>query len=288
MDNVRKRVKRRLPLLFIFLVLLIGIGAFVYPKISNWLSVYTSKVEISSYDSDVKSLNTEQIENFEKIAQRYNGAIASRNTEEILSYNYNEILGFSDVMGYVDIPKIKVYLPIYHGVSEKTLQDGIGHIEGTSLPIGGKNTHSVISGHTGLPSAEFFTNIDQLVEDDVFYIHILGKILAYKVDQIKVVLPDDDSYIDVVGGKDYVTLLTCTPYGINDHRLLVRGERIPYDYNNNDNNLSYAQPTKLPEENIIPVKKIIKYAFVIAIVVFTIIVLLILFLPVGKNKKKVR
>lgn len=288
MDNVRKRVKRRLPLLFIFLVLLVGIGAFLYPKVSNWLSVYTSKVEISSYDSDVKSLDTEQIRKFEKIAQGYNEAIASRNTEKISSYDYNEVLSFSDVMGYVDIPKVKVYLPIYHGVSEKTLQDGIGHIEGTSLPIGGKNTHSVISGHTGLPSAEFFTNIDQLVEDDVFYIHILGKILAYKVDQIKVVLPDDDSYIDVVEGKDYVTLLTCTPYGINDHRLLVRGERIPYDYNNDDNNLSYAQPTKLLEENIVPVEKIITYAVVIATVVFIIIVLLILFLPVGKNKKNVR
>lgn len=287
MGKIAKRVKRRLPLVFIFLILVAGIGAILYPKISNWLSVYTSKVEICSYDSAVKSLSEVDIKEFELEAQKYNEAVASRSEEKISKFDYDEILSFTKALGYIDIPKIEVYLPIYHGVDEDTLQDGIGHIDGTSFPIGGKSTHAVLSGHTGLPSAEFFTNIDQLVEGDIFYIHILNKVLAYQVDQIKVVLPTDDSDTYVIDGEDYVTLLTCTPYGINDHRLLVRGKNIPYYYDEDGNTVpSYVNPSDLVEEDILPVEVIATYFIVIVSTVLIIIILLILFLPVGKKKKK--
>ena len=131
-------------------------------------------------------------------------------------------------MGYLEIPSIEVYLPIYHGTSEGVLQSGIGHLGNTSLPIGGENTHAVLSGHTGLPNARLLTVLDKLQEGDQFYIHVLDEILAYEVDQIKVVEPDDISDIFIEEGEDYVTLVTCTPYGINSHRLLVRGTRVPY------------------------------------------------------------
>ncbi len=286
MANVKKRVKRRLPLLIIFFVLLIGVGFLLYPKVSNWLSVYTSKVEIKSYNQTVKKLDNTQIEEIEKQAKDYNKALSERNQGKLSAYNYNSLMNISDVIGYVDIPKINVYQPIYHGISEDVLQKGIGHIDTTSLPVGGESTHSVLSGHTGLPSAELFTDIDQLVVGDVFYIHVLGKVLAYKVDQIKVVLPDDDSDIGIIDDKDYVTLLTCTPYGINDHRLLVRGARIPYTPKADDNTQT-APPTEPDSdgEEMIPVEQIALYAALICSSVIITISLLILFLPVGRRNK---
>ena len=131
-------------------------------------------------------------------------------------------------MGHVNIPEINVNLPIYHGTSEEVLQKGVGHLENTSLPVGGEDTHTVLSGHTGLPSAELFNNLSELEEGDEFYLHILGEVLAYKIDQIKVVEPQETSDLLIDPTKDYATLVTCTPYGVNSHRLLVRGTRIPY------------------------------------------------------------
>lgn len=284
MANVKKRVKKRLPLVIIFLILVIGVGTLMYPVVSNWISIYTSKVEISSYDRVVKKLDNSELEKFFKQAQDYNTALANRTGDKISETEYNQQLAVTEVMGYIDIPKIKVYLPIYHGITEEVLQKGIGHIDTTSLPVGGTSTHSVLSGHTGLPSAELFTDIDQLETGDVFYVHVLGEILAYKVDQIKIVLPENDDDIQIVQGEDYVTLLTCTPYGINDHRLLVRGTRIPY-------NVEQEEIVKEPpsvsdmDEQTLPVETILLYAIIAVSLFIIIIVLLILFVP-GRKKKR--
>ena len=285
MANIKKRVKKRLPLAIIFLILVIGIAVLMYPVLSNWISVYTSKVEISSYDKTVKELDNSQIENLWQDAHDYNTALANRNGDELSALDYNKQLSVNEVMGYIDIPKINVYLPIYHGTSEEVLQKGIGHIDTTSLPVGGSSTHSVLSGHTGLPSAELFTDIDQLEVNDVFYIHVLGEVLAYKVDQIKIVLPEEDDDIQIVQGEDYVTLLTCTPYGINDHRLLVRGTRIPYDVEQED--IIQNQPSaSQSEEQMIPVETILWCGIIILVLFVIIVILLILFLPGRKKRRK--
>ena len=139
------------------------------------------------------------------------------------------MLNIGDVMGYVEIPKINVNLPIYQGTTEEVLSRGVGQLNESSLPVGGENTHTVLTGHRGLPSALMFTHLDKVEQNDIFYIHSLDKILAYKVDQIKVVLPNETEDLLVVQGQDYATLITCTPYGVNTHRLLVRGHRVPYD-----------------------------------------------------------
>ncbi len=283
MGTIKKRVKRRLPLVFIFLFLLVGIAIFMYPKVSNWISVYTSRVEIGSYNNAVKEMDTSQLEALEKDANDYNEALAKKDTQALSVINYQALLTVTDAIGYIDIPKIKVYLPIFHDMSDEVLQKGVGHMLGTSLPVGGKSTHSVLPAHTGLPSAEFFTELDRMELGDVFYIHILGKILAYKVDQIKVVLPEDDSDIQIVEGEDYVTLLTCTPYGINDHRLLVRGTRIPYEEKSEDTKAT--PPTQDDEEEQIPIEVIVTVAAVILALVVVGIILLILFLPIGRKRK---
>ncbi|MFR7820674.1 class C sortase [Candidatus Pseudoruminococcus sp.] len=283
MGTIKKRVKRRLPLVFIFLFLLVGIAIFIYPKVSNWLSVYTSRVEIGSYNDAVKKMDTSQIEALEKKAKDYNEALAKKDTQALSVINYEALLTVTDAIGYIDIPKINIYLPIFHDMSDEVLQKGVGHMEGTSLPVGGKSTHAVLPAHTGLPSAELFTDLDKMELGDVFYIHVLGKVLAYKVDQIKVVLPEDDSDIQIIEGEDYVTLLTCTPYGINDHRLLVRGTRIPYEEKSKE--ITATPPTQNDDKEQLPVEVIATIAAIIVATIVIAIILLILFLPVGKKSK---
>lgn len=285
MAGIKKRVKRRLPLLFIFILLMIGIGLFMYPKVSNWISVYTAKTEICTYDKAVEKLDNSDKEKMKKEAQEYNKALAENNHDKIAQLDYDKILSVSGAMAYIDIPKIKVYIPIFHGTENEELEQGVGHMKDTSFPVGGRSTHSVIAGHTGLPTAEIFTDIDQLVNGDIFYIHVLDEILAYKVDQIKVVLPDETDDTQIFQGEDYVTLLTCTPYGINDHRLLVRGTRIPYDKQNEE--VIQDKPTQ-PDtsENIMSVETILTLGAVGLSVVMVIIILLILFLPERKKHAK--
>ena len=161
-----------------------------------------------------------------KEAEEYNQSLNSASKASAVSYE--DLLSVTDTIGYLEIPKISVYMPIYHGIDAAVLEKGIGHMPETSLPVGGESTHCVLSGHTGLPPAKILTDLTKMEEGDFFYIHVLGKTLAYKVDQIKVVLPEETDDIKIVEGKDYVTLLTCTPYGVNSHRLLVRGERTDY------------------------------------------------------------
>ena len=174
-----------------------------------------------------------------KEAQKYNQMLAKENLQLVDAFSqeerkpdstYNHILNMeeSGVMGALEIPKISLYLPIFHGTSQETLEKGIGHMEGSSIPIGGKDTHAVLTGHRGLPSAELFSNLDQLQRNDEFYIHILGKTLAYKVFNVETVLPEETGHLAIAKDQDRVTLVTCTPYGINTHRLLVHAKRVPY------------------------------------------------------------
>ena len=218
--------------LILLLTLLIGAGLIAYPSFANWWNSFHQSRAVASYAETVANMNTEEYERIISKAQAYNrklsrsGILWTLDEDEEKEYKEQLDIGTSGIMGYIDIPKIDVMLPIYHGIEESILQVAVGHIPGTSLPVGGKGSHCVVSGHRGLPSARLFTDIDKLVEGDSFTITVLNKTLTYEVDQIRTVLPTDLSDLQIEKGKDYVTLVTCTPYGINTHRLLVRGHRI--------------------------------------------------------------
>lgn len=275
---MKHNIKKRLPLVFMFLVLVAGISILGYPMVSDWLSVYTAKVEIADYTAAVEQEDTSQLDAMWKQAQEYNEALSGSSGTSVASYD--DLLAVTDAIGYLEIPKIGVYMPIYHGIDTEVLEKGIGHMPDTSLPIGGKSTHCVLSGHTGLPAAKILTDLDQMEEGDLFYLHVLGKTLAYKVNQIKVVLPEDTDDIRITEGKDYVTLLTCTPYGINSHRLLVRGERTDYV----PEAVAVEPPSVGTTEEMIPASTIMMAGAAGAAVLVAVIILLILFLP-GKAQK---
>lgn len=205
----------------IFLLLLSGIAVLTYPTASDWVNRLDGSHAIQELQTQLESAD---IAKQRALAEAYNAKL--RESDEGTEEEYNGILDIAHgMMGSLQIPKINVDLPIYHGVSEDVLAKGIGHMPQTAFPIGGEGNHAVLTGHTGLPSAKLFTDLTELTEGDIFYISVLGQTLAYQVDQIKVVLPDDGQDLVTVPGKDYCTLVTCTPYGINSHRLLVRGER---------------------------------------------------------------
>ena len=210
-----------------------ALGLMLYPLVGELLS--------ERYHSDIETVYTATIEDIDKTeltvqreaAQQYNAMLsgAATITEGGASappLAYAQQLTVGGVMAYVDIPKINVYLPVQHGTDADTLERAVGHVVGTSLPVGGSSTHAVLSAHSGMASSKLFSDIDQLAEGDTFYIHVLGEVLAYKVDAIHTVLPTDTSLLQIEDGKDYVTLVTCTPFGVNTHRLLVRGQRVPY------------------------------------------------------------
>lgn len=210
-----------------------ALGLMLYPLVGELLS--------ERYHSDIETVYTATIEDTDKTeltaqreaAQQYNamlsGAVAiTEGGASAPPLAYAQQLTVGGVMCYIDIPKINVYLPVQHGTGAETLEKSVGHVVGTSLPVGGGSTHSVLSAHSGMASSKLFSDIDQLAVGDTFYIHVLGDTLAYKVDSINTVLPTDTSLLQIADGKDLVTLVTCTPFGINTHRLLVRGRRIPY------------------------------------------------------------
>ncbi len=228
MAKGKSKFVRRLPLVGIFLILATGVCFFMYPILGNWFTEQSAQSTIKHYDETVQQLGDEAIEQLIKKAEEYNEALAKNQGSKISALNYDELLAVTEAIGYIEVPKIGAYYPIYHGLSNDVLQKGIGHMEGTSLPLGGPNTHCVLAGHTGLPGSKLFTDLDTMTEGDIFYVHVLDRVLRYRVDQIKVVLPNATDDILIEKDKDYVTLVTCTPYGINDHRLLVRGTRAPY------------------------------------------------------------
>lgn len=229
-----------------------GVSAIIYPMVSNVYSLTTSRNVISDYEKKVEQMPDYEIEQKFKNANQYNTDVAQGIYNDGLE---KSLCNEDELICYVDIPSLSIYLPAYYGTSDEVLQKGCGCLENTSLPVGGKSTHSVISAHTGLPSAEMFTKLDQIKKDDVFYIHVLDRVLAYQVDRIEAVTPDKIELLEVVKDMDYCTLLTCTPYGINDKRLLVRGVRIPYNpeiaqatQSANTSNLNAATSDELSEE----------------------------------------
>lgn len=224
--------KQRIFDLLIGLILLVGVGLLVYPTVSDWWNSAHASKAIAQYDEAVSTTDEAEIQRILDAAREYNQNLVTNGqrftpTEEETE-RYLSLLDITGtgIMGYVTIPKIHVNLPIYHGTDDAVLQIATGHIEGSSLPIGGEITHAAISGHSGLPSAKLFTKLDTLGEGDQFSISILGETLTYEVDQIKIVLPDDFSPLEFEENGDQVTLITCTPYGVNSHRLMVRGSRV--------------------------------------------------------------
>ena len=214
------------------LILLTGLGLILYPSVSNWWNSLHQTRAIASYAEDVGNVSAEEKQAMLEAARVYNEKLAKGERSFFLSEEeeaeYMSLLDVSGtgIMGYIQIPAIDVYLPVYHGVDEATLQVAVGHIAGSSLPVGGSSTHCLLSGHRGLPSSKLFTDLDQMQEGDVFLLTVLDETLTYEVDQIRIVLPEEIEELAIVEGEDYCTLITCTPYGVNTHRILVRGHRI--------------------------------------------------------------
>lgn len=224
--------KSRFMTIFLVIILLAGLSLLLYPTVSDyWNSLHQSRA-IASYEKEVANMDEDKYKEMLDDARAYNAKLAERGTSFSLTEEqkneYESMLDITGtgIMGYVEIPSIQCSLPIYHGTQESVLQIAIGHLEWSSLPVGGESTHCVISGHRGLPSARLFTDLDKLREGDLFMLCVLDEVLTYEVDQILIVEPKDTDALYIEEGKDYCTLVTCTPYGVNSHRLLVRGHRI--------------------------------------------------------------
>lgn len=225
-------MKKHISTIILILVFFVGLSLLLYPTFSDyWNSLHQTQA-IADYVEAAAEMDDDAYERIWKNAQEYNAALIKNgntwrlSTKQRKEYEAQLDVGGTGIMGYIEIPTINCTLPIYHGTDEGVLQVGVGHLEGTSLPVGGESTHSAISGHRGLPSAKLFTDLDQMKEGDKFFIRVLDETLAYEVDQIRIVKPTEVDQLEIVEGKDYCTLITCTPYGINSHRLLVRGHRI--------------------------------------------------------------
>ena len=252
------------------LIFITGLGILLYPIISNLLMNIFQTTAIQEYNYTVEQMEQDRIEEILSEARVYNEQFKntivvdpfSQEAESSVNSEYNEILNIDGTMGYIEIPKIDVNLPIFHGTSEEVLKRGVGHIETTPLPIGGEGNHSVLSAHRGLPSAKLFTDLDKLEIDDVFMIKMLTETLVYRIDQIKVVEPTDTQYLQAEEGEDYITLITCTPYAINTHRMLVRGTRI-----DTDEYLASINNSNLDNE-----KQSVNYLFIIVVLIILIVI----------------
>ena len=217
--------------IILILIFLVGLSVMLYPTVSDYINQKNQSRAVASYSEEVENLSDVDYQAYFDAADDYNRRLAETpdafyRPEEVSGYTDTLDVSGTGIMGYITISKIGVELPIYHGTSDGVLQVAAGHLEGSSLPVGGAGTHAVISAHRGLPSAKLFTNLDELEAGDTFTITVLDRVLTYEVDQISIVLPTETDLLQPVEGKDYVTLMTCTPYGINTHRLLVRGKRI--------------------------------------------------------------
>ncbi|MDD6312176.1 MAG: class C sortase, partial [Firmicutes bacterium] len=229
-------VKKALPTILVIIIFIAGVSVFLYPTVSNYLNRKNSTRAITEHNEKLSKLSPETIAQEREAARRYNESLFGNavvltdpfdpDAYPITDGEYTELLAHDTVMAYIEIPAIDVYLPIYHGTSEETLLIGVGHLENTSLPVGGESTHAVLSAHCGLPSARLFTDLHLIKEGNLFRIHVLDETLTYQVYEIETVDPEDSSSLFIKEGEDIVTLITCTPYGKNTHRLLVRGRRI--------------------------------------------------------------
>lgn len=233
-------MKNRLWGLARLLIILVGVGILVYPSVSEYLFEKNSSVAVSTYDDSIRRMEQAHMDELRSQAEAYNQRLAENNgfskpaldeyNNPITPEDYWDILDVdgNGMMGYITIPRIHVTIPMYHGTEEEVLQVAIGHLQNTSLPVGGESTHAVLSGHRGLPSKALFTDLDQVQIGDVFYLTVLNETIYYQVDQILTVLPNETDALAITKGEDHVTLVTCTPYGVNSHRLLVRGTRMDY------------------------------------------------------------
>ena len=264
----------------LILVLLAGLSLLLYPSVSDYWNSFHQTQAIASYAENVATMDQARYDALWEDAKAYNASLLGRSNAYLLSEaqraQYEELLDVSGlgVMGYIEIPSIGCSLPIYHGTEESVLQIAVGHLDWTSLPVGGASTHCVLSGHRGLPSAKLFTNLDKLVEGDVFMLRVLDEVLTYEVDQILIVEPQDVAALQIVEGKDYCTLVTCTPYGVNTHRLLVRGQRIE--------NIEEAKAVRITADAI-QIEPLL-VAPIVAIPMLLLLLILLL-LPKQPNKK---
>jgi sortase A len=274
-----KRRTNHLTTVILIVLLIVGLSLLLYPSVSDYWNSFHSSKAISSYAETVANLDKEQYGEMWSAAQAYNQTLAARSTNFALTdeqkEEYENLLDVSGVgiMGYIEIPELGVTLPIYHGTEESVLQIAAGHLEWSSLPVGGAGSHCVISGHRGLPSAKLFTDLDKLQEGDTFMLRVLDEVLTYEVDKISIVEPSQVSDLRIVEGKDLCTLVTCTPYGINTHRLLVRGHRI-----------ENAQESKVVRVTADALQ--IEPLLVAPVVALPVLLLLLIVLLLPGNKKK--
>ena len=236
----------------IALVALAGVGLFAYPAVSNYIFQRNASTATYELDKAAQDAGKEALEKALEEARAYNRSLEGNPVNDpflkgsgmVIDDNYADLLDLNEgAMGHISVPEIGVKLTIFHGTADAILQKGIGHLEGSSLPVGGESTHCVLTGHTGLAHAKMFTDLIKLEKGDMFYLYIFGEVLAYKIDQILTVLPEDISNLSRVGGEDYCTLVTCTPYALNTHRLLVRGVHVPYNPEQEQALLDEASPS---------------------------------------------
>ena len=283
-----KKKKNFICNIFFLLVFLAGAGVFLYPTVSDMWNQYRNARLVSRYDEAVTDLSDNEYEKLWNEAKEYNAEhpvnsivdAFGEKDDYVLPHPYDQVLdpNGEGLMGSIEIPKINAKLAIYHGLSKTVLEKGVGHVEGTSLPVGGKSTHAVLAAHRGLPSAKLFTDLDQMKKGDIFILHILGKNLAYKVDQIRTVLPEETGELDIVEGEDHVTLVTCTPYGVNTHRLLVRGIRTKYAEGEIRNDETISQRLAVTDP-----RKVLAGGFAVLVVL-----ILLIYLSVRYRDKKRR
>ncbi len=275
-------MKKLLPNLMLALVFIAGLTLLLYPTVSNYINTRNQSRVVAGYESDLANNPDVDYTKERASAEEYNASLA-RNPDRFLLTDedarlYNAQLNpfGNGIMGYIEIDKLDVKLAIYHGTDDTVLQVGTGHVEGTSLPVGGAGTHCAISGHSGLPSALLFTNLDRLTTGDTFSLHVMGEVLTYRVDQILVVEPFDLTALEIVPDKDYCTLVTCTPYGINSHRLMVRGARTE----------NALQPESAPVQASAPVKPTDPYAMAPALLVMLALLFVIVLLLIWEKKTR--
>ena len=283
---MNKEIKEKLIIFLFILMIVVGLGIILFPLISNQVNEIHYQEVIGTYDDTVTQKT--EIENNQMLikAREYNSSLSStkivdvfQNPVQTNSSEYLSILNVDDngMMGYISIPKIDVRIPIYHGTSSDILQKGVGHLEGSSLPVGGESTHAILSAHRGLPSSRLFTDLDQLKEGDIFYIYVLDEVLAYQVDQVLVTEPSETEALKIVDGKDYITLVTCTPYAVNTHRLLVRGERIEYN--------KQVEEQTVEDRSLSTADIILYVSLVIAILLIVITIIAIVRYKQNKNRQ---
>ena len=274
-------MKKYLSTIILFLVLIIGLSLVLYPTFADWWNSFHQSKAVASYVEQVSNMDDEKYQEIWSAAWEYNQSLIDRPNSYLLSEeqreNYNALLdiGGNGIMGYIEIPKLDVVLPLYHGTEEGILQVAIGHLDWTSLPVGGESSHCVVSGHRGLPSARLFTDLDKMEVGDTFLLRVLDEVLTYEVDQIRIVEPQETDDLLIVEGEDLVTLVTCTPYGINTHRMLVRGHRIE---------TQEEKVVRRVTSDAIQIEPVIVAPFVAAPILFALLV--VLMIPKSKRRKE--